>query len=86
MANLKSAIKNTRKTRRRTLRNKAVKSRLKTLARNLQTAVKSGDAEASRTSAIAYVSAIDRAARRGIVHANAAAHVKSHTAKHVFAK
>ncbi len=86
MANTRSAIKNARKTRRRMLRNKAVKSRLKTLAQNLRAAVKSGDAAVTKSSAIAYVSAIDRAVRRGVVHANAAAHVKSHTAKYVFAK
>jgi small subunit ribosomal protein S20 len=86
MANTRSAIKNARKTRRRMLRNKAVKSRLKTLAQNLRAAAKSEDAAAAKSSAIAYVSAIDRAVRRGVVHANAAAHVKSHTAKYVFAK
>ncbi len=86
MANTKTAIKNARKARRRMLRNKSVKTRLKTLARNLQTAAKSGDAAAAKSAAIAYVSAIDRAARRGVVHANAAAHVKAHTAKYVFVK
>jgi len=86
MANTKSAIKNARKARTRLLRNKAVKTRLKTLAGKLETAVKSGDAAAAKAAAITYVSAVDRAARRGVVHVNAAAHVKAHTAKLVFAK
>jgi small subunit ribosomal protein S20 len=86
MANTKSAIKNARKARRRTLRNKAVITRLKTLRSRLQSAVKSGDPAAAKSAAIAYVSAVDRAVRSGVVHANAAAHVKSHTAKLVFAK
>ncbi len=86
MANTKSAIKNARKARRRMLRNKAIKTRLKTLAGKLQAAVKSGDAAAAKSAAITYVSAVDRAARQGVVHANAAAHVKSHTARYVFAK
>jgi small subunit ribosomal protein S20 len=86
MANTKSAIKNARKARKRMLRNKAVLTRLKTLARKLQGAVKSGDAAVTKSAAIAYVSAVDRAARHGVVHTNAAAHVKSHTAKFVFAQ
>jgi len=86
MANTKSAIKNARKARRRMLRNKAVMTRLKTLRAKLQAAEKSGDAAAGKSAAIAYVSAVDRAARHGVVHANAAAHVKAHTARLVFAK
>ena len=86
MANTKSAIKNARKARRRMLRNKAVMTRLKTLRSRLAVAEKAGDAAAAKSAAIAYVSAVDRASRQGVVHANAAAHVKSHTAKLVFAK
>jgi small subunit ribosomal protein S20 len=86
MANTKSAIKNARKAGKRMLRNKAAMTRLKTLARRFQGAAKSGDAAAAKSAAIAYVSAVDRAARHGVVHANAAAHVKAHTAKFVFAK
>ncbi len=86
MANTKSAIKNARKARRRMLRNKAIKTRLKTLAAKLQAAAKAGDAAATKSAAITYVSAVDRAARQGAVHANAAAHVKSHTARFIYAK
>jgi small subunit ribosomal protein S20 len=86
MANTKSAIKNARKSQRRLLRNKAVKTRLKTLAKQLEAAVKSGDAAASKSAAVAYTSSMDKAALRGVVHPNAAARVKAHTAKLVFAK
>jgi small subunit ribosomal protein S20 len=68
------------------LRNKAVKTRLKTLARQLKAATKSADAAAAKSAAIAYVAASDKAVRSGVLHANAAARVKSHTAKLVFAK
>ena len=77
MANTKSAIKNARKSTRRMLRNKA---------KQLETATKSGDAAAAKSAAIAYVAATDKAVRSGVVHANAASRVKSHTAKLVFAK
>ena len=86
MANTKSAIKNARKSLRRMLRNKAVKTRLKTLAKQLETAAKAGNAPAAKSAAIAYVAAVDKAVRSGVIHANAASRVKSHAAKFVFAK
>lgn len=86
MANTKSATKNARKAVRRERRNQAVKTRLKTLAKQLAAAVKSGDAAAAKTAAIAYGSAADKAARGGVIHANAAARGKAHAAKYVFAK
>jgi small subunit ribosomal protein S20 len=86
MANTKSAIKNARKNRKRMLRNKAVKTRLKTLAKQLESARQTGEPQAARSAAIAYVAAVDKAVRGGVVHANAAARVKSRTAKLIFAK
>ncbi len=86
MANTKSAIKNARKSTRRMLRNKAVKTHLKTLAGQLKVAAKSADAAAAKSAAIAYVAATDKAVRSGVVHANAAARVKARAAKLVFAK
>jgi len=86
MANTKSAIKNARKALSRQQRNRAVKTRLKTLSKQLETAKASGDAAAGKTAAIAFVAAMDKAVRTGVVHANAAARAKAHTAKLVFAK
>jgi small subunit ribosomal protein S20 len=86
MANTKSATKNARKSIRQMLRNKAVKTRLKTLAKQLEAAAKSGDPATAKSAAIAYVAAADKAVRSGVLHANAAARVKSHSAKFVFAK
>jgi small subunit ribosomal protein S20 len=86
MANTRSATKNARKAKTRTVRNKAVKSNLKTLAKRMATVAASGDAAAAKSAAIAYISALDKAAKRGVVHRNAAAHVKSRLSKYVFAK
>jgi len=86
MANTKSAIKAARKTTRLTTRNKAVKTRLKTLRKKLLTAEKAGEAEAIKAAASVYVSAMDKATKSGVVHKNAAARAKSHVAKFVFAK
>ena len=86
MANTKSAIKAARKSERLTLRNKAVKTRLKTLHKKLDKAVISADPAAAKVAAAEYVSAMDKATKSGVVHKNAAARAKSHTAKIVFAK
>jgi small subunit ribosomal protein S20 len=86
MANTKSAIKAARKSARFALRNKAVKTRLKTLQKKYFAAVAAKDAAAAKTAGIAYVSAIDRAVKSGVVHRNAANHAKSGAAKHIYAK
>lgn len=86
MANTKSAIKAARKAERLTTRNKAVKTRLKTLHKKLAVAEKAGKPEETKAAAIAYVSALDKATKSGVVHKNAVARAKSHTAKFVFAK
>lgn len=86
MANTKSAIKAARKSARLTTRNKAVKTRLKTLHKKLLVAEKAGKLEETKAAASAYVSAMDKATKSGVVHKNAAARAKSHVSKVVFAK
>jgi small subunit ribosomal protein S20 len=86
MANTQSAIKAARKTVRLTLRNKGQKTRLKSLHKGFDAAVKSGDAKAAKAAGIAYLSAMDRAVKSGVVHRNAASRAKSHAAKYVLAK
>jgi small subunit ribosomal protein S20 len=86
MANTKSAIKAARKTTRLTTRNKGVKTSLKTLHKKLDEAIKLGDAAASKSAAIAYTSAMDKATKSGVVHKNAASRAKSHAAKYAMAK
>jgi small subunit ribosomal protein S20 len=80
MANTKSAKKNIRKTARRTVQNKAVITRLKSLAKQARAAVATNDGDA-RAIAREYVSAMDKAAKTGVIHANKAAHAKSAMAK-----
>jgi len=86
MANTKSAKKATRKSARNALRNKAVFSRLKTLHKKFEQAVVKNDAAAARTTGIEYASAVDKAAKKKIIHQNAANHVKGHVAKYTLAK
>jgi small subunit ribosomal protein S20 len=86
MANTKSAIKAARKAVRLTLRNKAAKTRLKTLHKSFDAAVKAGNADAAKTAGKSYLSAMDKAVKSGVVHKNAASRAKSHAAKYVLAK
>jgi small subunit ribosomal protein S20 len=66
----RSALKRLRQTVKRTLRNRAVKSRVKTLVKKARA---TRDPEALR----AAVKAIDKAAAKGILHRNTAARKKS---------
>jgi small subunit ribosomal protein S20 len=86
MANTKSAIKAARKAARLTVRNRGVLTRIKTLHKKFAAAVAAGDAAAAKAGGIAYVSAMDRAVKSGVVHRNAASRAKAHAARHVLAK
>ena len=81
MANHKSSIKRARQTIVRTERNRAVKSRVKTLRKNTLTAIAAGDKEAAAKASAEFSSAVDKAAKRNVIHANKAANLKSKTAK-----
>jgi small subunit ribosomal protein S20 len=86
MANTKSAIKAARKTQRLTIRNKTVKTSLKTLHKKYVAAAASGDAAAAKAAGAQYASAMDKATKSGVVHKNAAARAKALVSKHTLAK
>jgi small subunit ribosomal protein S20 len=79
-------MKAARKGVRLALRNKAVKSRLKSLHKSFEAAAKAGDAGSAKSAGAAYASAMDKAVKSGVVHRNAASRAKSHVAKYVLAK
>jgi small subunit ribosomal protein S20 len=84
MANLKSSKKDARRIIRRTARNRSVKTLLKSLDKKVRNALAGGDAQLSMEAAIACVSAMDKAAKRGIIHKNKANRYKSSVAPLVF--
>jgi small subunit ribosomal protein S20 len=84
MANLKSSQKDIRRTAKRTLRNKMVKTRLKTLTRKVRTRGQNGELVASREAAIAYISALDKAVKQGVIHRNKANRCKSKVSSIIF--
>jgi small subunit ribosomal protein S20 len=85
VANIKSQIKRIRTNEKARLRNKAVKSELRTYVRRVREAIASGDrataAEALRTAS----RKLDKAVSKGVIHRNQAANRKSSLAKQVAA-
>lgn len=75
MANIKSQIKRNKQNDRANERNRAARSELRTKVKTAETTIADGgDAQAAVAAAIQR---IDTAARRGIIHRNAAARQKS---------
>ncbi len=81
MASHKSAIKKNRQDEERRVRNHRHISRLRTQVKKFRKAVASGDEKASKELLPATLSMIDRTARLGVIHANAAARSKSRAAR-----
>jgi len=81
VANIKSQIKRNATNEKRRLRNKAVKSELKTLVRTFREATASGDAEATANALRAASRKLDKAVSKGVIHKNQAANRKSAMAK-----
>ncbi len=80
MANIKSQIKRNKQNEKARLRNKSVRSGLKTSVKAAETAATTGADNAEET-ARAATAKIDRAATKGVIHKNAAARKKSRLAK-----
>ena len=85
MANIKSQIKRNHTNEKARLRNKAVKSELKTHVRRVRQAVTAGDKEAADGALKNASRKLDKAASKGVIHANQAANRKSALAKQVAA-
>jgi small subunit ribosomal protein S20 len=81
MAHTRSAIKRIRQAEHRRLRNQMVKSRVKTLIKQARGLIEAGNLEQARLSVGDAISALDRAAERGILHRNNAARRKSRLMK-----
>lgn len=81
MANIKSQIKRIRTNEKARLRNKAVKSSLKTSMRKFREAADSGDADVALPLLTQASRALDKAASKGVIHPNQAANKKSAMAR-----
>lgn len=77
MANIKSQIKRNRQNEAARLRNKSVKSALKTAVRRFREAADTGDSAKTQELARSAAKMLDKAASKGVIHANQAANRKS---------
>ena len=83
MANIKSQIKRIKTNEKARLRNKSVKSELKTYVRRTREAVEAGDKAAAEAALQKASRKLDKAVSRGVIHKNQAANRKSKLAKRV---
>jgi small subunit ribosomal protein S20 len=77
MANHYSALKRARQTVRKTARNRANTSRLRTALRSFRETLAKGDKEAAQQKFRETVSALDKAIQKGTLHENTASRYKS---------
>ena len=83
MANIKSQIKRIRTNEERRLRNKSVRSAVRTEIRKLREAVDAGDKAAAEAQLRVASRALDKAVSKGVFHRNNAANKKSSMASAV---
>ena len=76
MPNIKSAKKRVLVTEVKTLQNRMVKSSLKTAVKKADAAIDAGDKAKANAAVQAAVKVIDKAAAKGVIHKNNAAHKK----------
>jgi len=81
VANIKSQIKRNATNEKRHMRNKSVKSSLKTAVRSFREAAASGDKDAAVAALCAASRKLDKAVSKGVIHKNQAANRKSAMAK-----
>ena len=73
MANIKSQIKRNRQAERARVRNRAVRTSLRTQARKVREAVEAGDRETAETQLRELSRSLDKAASKGVIHPRRAA-------------
>jgi small subunit ribosomal protein S20 len=83
VANLKSQIKRIRQNERREVRNKNVRTRLKSEAKKVRTAASGGEQEAAAEQFRRAARLLDKAAAKGTIHKRTAARRKSRLARRV---
>ena len=77
MANIKSSAKRDEKSKELRAKNRADKTELKTMIKKIDAAVVDGNREAAESAYKVAVKTVDRAAGKGLLHKNNAAHKKS---------
>lgn len=77
MPNIRQQAKRMRKAEKQRMRNRSIKSSLKTAVRKFERTLESGDIEEARELYFAAARAFDKAVSKGVIHKNKAANKKS---------
>ncbi|MEN8172004.1 MAG: 30S ribosomal protein S20 [Chloroflexota bacterium] len=85
MANIKSAIKRNRQNEKRRLHNRVYRGTARNFVRDARLAIESGDVDAAREATMKAVSALDKAASKGVIHKNNASRRKGRLMKQLAA-
>jgi small subunit ribosomal protein S20 len=80
LANTQSAIKRMKQSEKRRMRNRAVRSKVRSAVKSARVSLQGGAVDA-RTSVLAAIRTLDKAVTKGVVHRNTAARKKSALAK-----
>lgn len=83
MANIKSAKKRILVAETRAARNKAIRSKVKTVVKKVEAAVVAGDKAAAQAALLVATSEIDKACTKGVYHKNTASRKVSRLSKAV---
>ena len=85
MANIKSQIKRNRQNQKRRARNRVFRGSARTYVKKARLAIENGDVDAARAATIQAVSALDKAAEKGVLHKNNASRRKGRLMKQLAA-
>ena len=83
MANIKSQIKRNKQNEKRRLRNRVYRGAARIAVRDARSALEAGNAEVTRAAILGAVSALDKAAEKGVIHKNNASRRKGRLMKHL---
>ena len=81
MPNIKSQIKRDRQNKKRTIKNRALKSGIRTAQKNLSVSVEEKKLEDAKSKLATLDKALDKAVKKSAVHKNYSANKKSQAAK-----
>jgi small subunit ribosomal protein S20 len=85
LANIKSAIKRNKQNEKRRLRNRTYRGRARAFVREARVTIEAQNAEEARAATLKAISALDKAAEKGVIHKNNAARRKSRLMKQLAA-
>jgi small subunit ribosomal protein S20 len=85
LANIKSAIKRNKQNEKKRIRNRVVRGSTRTFIKKAQVAIESGESKTSVDAVQVAISALDKAAAKGVIHKNNAARRKSRLMKRLSA-